>query len=235
MNRENIELLAPAGNFESLMAAIQGGADAIYFGVGSLNMRAAASRNFRLQDLPAIRKRSEKAGVKTYVTLNTVMYDEDLVELRQVIREVKNSGIDAIIASDPAVIIEARQQGVPIHISTQSNISNVESLRFYAAFADVVVLARELSLGQVRNICMSVREKNICGPSGNPVRIEAFAHGALCMAISGKCYLSLHEKNKSANRGECMQLCRRGYTVTEKEDGYQLDINNAYIMSPRDL
>jgi U32 family peptidase len=232
---ENIELLAPAGDFESLMAAIQGGADAVYFGIGSLNMRASASRNFRVSDLPEIKKRCSKAGIHSYVTLNTIVFDEDLGEMRQLIKEVKNSGIDAIIASDPAVILEARRQHVPVHISTQANISNIESLRYYAGFAGVVVLARELSLEQVQAICRTVREENICGPSGNLLRIEVFIHGALCMAISGKCYLSLHEKNKSANRGECLQLCRRGYSVTEKEDGYQLDIDNEYIMSPKDL
>jgi putative protease len=232
---ENIELLAPAGDFESMMAAIQGGADSVYFGLGSLNMRASASRNFRISDLPMINERCRNAGIKTYVTLNTVMYDEDLEEMRHVIRAVKDSGIDGIIAGDLAVILEARRHGVRVHISTQANISNLESLRFYAGFADVVVLARELSLEQVSSLCRSVREENICGPSGNLLRIEVFAHGALCMAISGKCYLSLHEKNRSANRGDCMQLCRRGYTVTEKEDGYQLDIDNEYIMSPKDL
>jgi len=233
--REDIELLAPAGNFESLMAAIQGGADAVYFGIGSLNMRSASSRNFQLEDLPEIVKRSEKAGVRTYITLNTIMYDEDLVEMREVIDAVKRVGCDAVIASDFAVISEARSKGVPVHISTQSNVSNVESLRFYAGFADVIVLARELSLEQVRTVCRWIEENNIRGPSGEPVRIEVFAHGALCMAVSGKCYLSLHEMNKSANRGECLQLCRRAYTVTEKEDNYQLEIDNEYIMSPKDL
>ena len=232
---DQVELLAPAGNFESLMAAIQGGADAVYFGVGSLNMRASASRNFTADELPEIKKRCREAGVRCYVTLNTVIYDEDLSEMQDLIREVKKSGIDAIIASDMAVILEAKRQEVDVHISTQSNISNLESLRFYATYADVVVLARELSLEQVKSICHSVSKEQLSGPSGKPLRLEAFAHGALCMAISGKCYLSLHQKNKSANRGECMQLCRRGYTVIEKEDGYQLDIDNEYIMSPKDL
>lgn len=235
INGQNIELLAPAGNFESLMAALQAGADAVYFGVGSLNMRAASSRNFSINDLRDIKKRCDQAGVRTYVTLNTVMFDEDLEEMREVIRAVRNAGIDAIIASDFAVISEARKQHVPIHISTQTNVSNTDSLQFFAQYADVMVLARELTLQQVKQVCDSVVQQNICGPSGNLIRIEAFAHGALCMAISGKCYLSLHEKNKSANRGECMQLCRRGYTVTEKEEGYQLDIDNEYIMSPKDL
>jgi putative protease len=235
VKRDDIELLAPAGNFDSLMAAIQGGADAVYFGIGSLNMRAASSRNFKVYDLPEIKKRCVTAGIKTYVTLNTVMYDDDLEEMRLMIGAVKKYGIDAIIASDFAVINEARKNGVPLHISTQSNVSNTESLRFFSKYADVMVLARELSLDQVKAICGAIRTSNICGPSGLPVRVEAFAHGALCMAISGKCYLSLHEKNKSANRGECMQLCRRGYTVTDKEDGYQVDIENEYIMSPKDL
>jgi len=207
--REDLELLAPAGNFESLMAAIQAGADAVYFGIGALNMRAASSRNFNTTDLPEIKKRCGLAGVKTYVTLNTVMYDEDLEEMRQIIGAIKNSGIDAVIASDFAVVAEARKQGVPIHISTQSNVSNAESLRFFAEYADVMVLARELSLDQVRALCEIIDEQKICGPSGKPVRIEAFAHGALCMAISGKCYLSLHQYGYSANRGACLQACRR--------------------------
>jgi len=235
INSQDIELLAPAGNFESLMAALQAGADAVYFGVGSLNMRAASSRNFNITDLPEIRNRCDQAGVRTYVTLNTVMFDEDLEEMREVIRAVRNAGIDAVIASDFAVISEARKQNVPVHISTQSNVSNTGSLQFFAQYADVMVLARELTLEQIQRVCNAVVEQNICGPSGRQIRIETFAHGALCMAISGKCYLSLHEKNKSANRGECMQLCRRGYTVTEKEEGYQLDIDNEYIMSPKDL
>ena len=230
-----IELLAPAGNFESLMAAIQGGADAVYFGVGKLNMRAGSSKNFTVQDLKEIRRITQKHKVKSYVTLNTVMYDEDLEHAKEIIDAIKAEGLDAIIAGDFSVINYAREQGIDVHISTQANVSNVESLKFFASFGEVIVLARELSLEQVQDICMEVKEQNITGPKGQKIRIEAFAHGALCMAISGKCYLSLHEKNKSANRGECMQLCRRGYTVTEKEDGYQLDIDNEYIMSPKDL
>jgi len=230
-----IELLAPAGNFESLMAAIQGGADAVYFGVGKLNMRAGSSKNFTVQDLKEIRRITQKHKVKSYVTLNTVMYDEDLEHAKKIIDAIKAEGLDAIIAGDFSVINYAREQGIDVHISTQANVSNVESLKFFASFGEVIVLARELSLEQVQDICMEVKEQNITGPKGQKIRIEAFAHGALCMAISGKCYLSLHEKNKSANRGECMQLCRRGYTVTEKEDGYQLDIDNEYIMSPKDL
>jgi len=234
-NHTEIELLAPAGDFESLMAAIQGGADAVYFGVGNLNMRAGSSKNFSIQDLEEIKRRCSEHGTKTYVTLNTVMYDEDLEYAKGIIDEVRKAGIDAIIASDFSVINYARSLGLRIHISTQANVSNIESLKFFANFGDVIVLARELSLEQVKEICRQADDQNINGPSGEKIKIEAFAHGALCMAISGKCYLSLHEKNKSANRGECMQLCRRGYTVTEKDDRYQLDIENEYIMSPKDL
>jgi putative protease len=231
----DIELLAPDGNFESLMAAIQGGADAVYFGVGKLNMRAGSSKNFSVSDLEEIRRISDQHGVKVYVTLNTVMYNEDLDNAREIIDAVLKHRIDAIVASDFSIINYARTLGVKVHISTQANVSNIESLKFFAGFADVIVLARELSLEQVRDMCEQVEEQDITGPGGDRVKIEAFAHGALCMAISGKCYLSLHEKNKSANRGECNQLCRRGYTVTEKEEGYQLDIDNEYIMSPKDL
>lgn len=232
---DDIELLAPAGNFESLMAAIQGGADAVYFGIGKLNMRAGSSTNFTLEDLPEIKQLCQKHGVKTYVTLNTVMYNDDLGEVKKTIDVIKSAGLDAIIASDFAVINYARESGIKLHISTQANVSNIESLKFFSQVAEVIVLARELSLEQVQEICRLVKEQQITGPGGDIIRIEAFAHGALCMAISGKCYLSLHEKNKSANRGECMQLCRRSYTVTEKDDGYQLDIDNEYIMSPKDL
>jgi len=231
----DIELLAPAGNFESLMAAIQGGADAVYFGVGKLNMRAGSSKNFTIEDLGEIKRVSDLHGINTYVTLNTVMYDEDIDYAKEIIDAVRKVGINAIIASDFSVINYARSIGINVHISTQANVSNIESLKFFANFADVVVLARELSLEQVKDICQQVEEQNITGPGGEKIKVEAFAHGALCMAVSGKCYLSLHEKNKSANRGECMQLCRRGYTVTEKEEDYQLDIDNEYIMSPKDL
>jgi putative protease len=231
----DIELLAPAGNFESLMAAIQGGADAVYFGVGKLNMRAGSSKNFSVSDLEEIRKISDQHGIRVYVTLNTVMYNEDLEYAKEIIEAVHRNRIDAIVASDFSIINYAKSLGVKIHISTQANVSNIESLKFFASFADVIVVARELSLEQVRDLCAQVDEQNITGPGGERIKIEAFAHGALCMAISGKCYLSLHEKNKSANRGECNQLCRRGYTVTEKEEGYQLDIDNEYIMSPKDL
>jgi putative protease len=232
---KGIELLAPAGNFESLMAAIQGGADSVYFGVGKLNMRAGSSRNFTISDLKKIKEISEKNNIKTYVTLNTVMYDEDLVYAKEAVEAIRNAKLDAIIASDFSIINYAKSLGLKIHISTQANVSNIESLKFFASFAEVIVLARELSLEQVREICRQIDKQNIAGPGGEKIKVEAFAHGALCMAVSGKCYLSLHEKNKSANRGECMQLCRRGYTVTEKDDGYQLDIDNEYIMSPKDL
>ena len=231
----DIELLAPAGNFESLMAAIQGGADAVYFGVGKLNMRAGSSKNFSISDLEEVRRICNLHGIRAYVTLNTVMYNEDLDYAKEIIDAVHESSIDAIVASDFSIISYAQSLGVKVHISTQANVSNIESLKFFASFADVVVLARELSLDQVKVLCQQVDEQNITNPDGQKVRIEAFAHGALCMAISGKCYLSLHEKNKSANRGECNQLCRRGYIVTEKDDGYQLDIDNEYIMSPKDL
>lgn len=234
-NYNDIELLSPAGDFESLMAAIQGGADAVYFGVGNLNMRAGSSKNFAISDLEEIKARCAGHGLKTYVTLNTVMYNEDLEYVKRTIDGIRNAGMDAIIASDFSVIEYARSLGLKVHVSTQANVSNVESLKFFAHFAEVIVLARELSLDQVKELCRQVEEQNITGPGGKKIKIEAFAHGALCMAISGKCYLSLHEKNKSANRGECMQLCRRGYTVTEKDDGYQLDIDNEYIMSPKDL
>ena len=231
----DIELLAPAGNFESLMAAIQGGADAVYFGVGKLNMRAGSSKNFTIEDLEEIKRISDLHGINTYVTLNTVMYDEDINYAKEIIDAVRKTEINAIIANDFSVINYARSVGVNVHISTQANVSNIESLKFFANFADVVVLARELSMEQVKNICHQIDVQNVTGPGGEKIKVEAFAHGALCMAVSGKCYLSLHEKNKSANRGECMQLCRRGYTVTENEEGYQLDIDNEYIMSPKDL
>jgi len=233
--QNDIELLAPAGNFESLMAAIQGGADAVYFGIGKLNMRAGSSKNFSISDLKEIKRISDQHGIRTYVTLNTVMYNEDLDYAKDIIEAVHESRIDAIVASDFSIISYAKSLGLKVHISTQANVSNIESLKFFANFADVVVLARELSLEQVKVLCQQVDEQNVIGPGGEKIKIEAFAHGALCMAVSGKCYLSLHEKNKSANRGECMQICRRGYTVTEKEEGYQLDIDNEYIMSPKDL
>ncbi len=227
--------MAPAGNFECLKAAIQGGADSVYFGVGRLNMRSHSANNFGPEDLAEVTRICREAGVKSYLTLNIVLYQNDLEAMREALDAAKAAGVDAIIASDMAAIQYCRQIGLEVHISTQLSISNVESLRFYAQFADVVVLARELTLDQVRDIHEVIVRDNICGPSGKPVRIEMFAHGALCMAISGKCYLSLHAYGASANRGECFQVCRRGYEVTDLDTGRQLLIDNKYIMSPKDL
>lgn len=227
--------MAPVGSYESLMAAIQGGADSIYFGVEKLNMRAKSSPNFTLDDLYRITSTCRENSIKSYLTLNTIMHDEDLVLMRDILHAVKDSGITAIIAADQSVMNYAFEVGVEVHISTQLNISNIEALKFYSRFADVVVLARELSIDQIRVICNQIIREKIKGPGGELIRIELFAHGALCMAISGKCYLSLHENNHSANRGMCLQTCRKGYIVTEKESGYQLNIENEYIMSPKDL
>ena len=230
-----MEIMAPAGNFECLRAAIQGGADSVYFGVGDLNMRSHSANNFSQEDLRSVVETCREAGVKTYLTLNIIVYDGDLGRMRALVDEAKACGVDAIIASDMAVIAYCRERGVEVHASTQLNISNVEALRFYSGFADVVVLARELSLGQVREIHDAVAREGIKGPGGAPVRIEMFAHGALCMAVSGKCYLSLHSYGASANRGECYQVCRRGYGVTDLETGNALVVDNKYIMSPKDL
>ncbi len=227
--------MAPAGNFECLRAAIQGGADSVYFGVGHLNMRSHSANNFQPEDLSEVVRICREAGVKSYMTLNIVLYQEDLEPMRKALDAALAAGVDAIIASDMAAISYCRKIGLEVHISTQLSISNVESLRFYAQFADVVVLARELNLDQVKEIYETVVRENICGPSGKPVRIEMFAHGALCMAISGKCYLSLHTYGASANRGACYQICRRGYEVTDLETGNKLNIDNKYIMSPKDL
>lgn len=227
--------MAPAGNFECLRAAIQGGADSVYFGVGDLNMRSHSANNFSQEDLRSVVETCREAGVKTYLTLNIIVYDGDLGRMRALVDEAKACGVDAIIASDMAVIAYCRERGVEVHASTQLNISNVEALRFYSGFADVVVLARELSLGQVREIHDAVAREGIKGPGGEAVRIEMFAHGALCMAVSGKCYLSLHSYGASANRGECYQVCRRGYGVTDLETGNALVVDNKYIMSPKDL
>lgn len=227
--------MAPAGNFECLQAAIQGGANAVYFGIGRLNMRSHSANNFAAEDLPQICAICRANGVRTYLTLNITLYDEDLAPMRETLLAAREAGISAIIASDMAAIAEARRLGLEVHISTQLSVSNVESLRFYSQFADVVVLARELNLHQVRAISEAVAREGICGPSGRPVQIEMFCHGALCMAISGKCYLSLHEHNASANRGNCYQVCRRGYEVTDLESGRKLLIDNQYIMSPKDL
>lgn len=235
MDKKELEIMAPAGNFECLRAAIQGGADSVYFGVGHLNMRSHSANNFSADDLPEIVRICSLSGVRTYLTLNIVLYDEDLKEACLTLDAAKEAGVTAIIASDMAAIAYCRRIGLEVHISTQLSISNVESLRFYSQFADVIVLARELNLFQVRNIYETICREGIKGPSGNLVRIEMFAHGALCMAISGKCYLSLQTYGASANRGACYQLCRRGYMVTDLETGNQLNIDNKYIMSPKDL
>ena len=235
MQNNRLEIMAPAGNFECLHAAIQGGADSVYFGVERLNMRSHSANNFKMEDLGEIVRICSEAGVKTYLTLNIVLYQEDLQPMRETLDAAKAAGISAVIASDMAAIVYARSIGLEVHISTQLSISNVEALRFYAQFADVVVLARELNLHQVKEIHQTIVREGICGPSGRPVEIEMFAHGALCMAISGKCYLSLHEYGASANRGSCYQICRRGYEVTDLETGNQLLVDNKYIMSPKDL
>ena len=227
--------MAPVGSYESLRSAINAGADAVYFGVEGLNMRARSSVNFTLDDLRRIAGICDEKGVKSYLTVNTIIYDGDMEKMRSVIDAVASSGISAIIASDMAAILYARSRGVEVHISTQLSVSNTETLRFYSRYADVVVLARELNLDQVRAIHDAIVRDDIRGPRGELVRIEMFCHGALCMAVSGKCYLSLHEMNSSANRGACTQICRRGYTVTDRETGDQLDIENKYIMSPKDL
>lgn len=227
--------MAPAGNYEALMAAIQGGANAVYFGVGDLNMRSHSANNFSADSLGEIVRICRDNGVKSYLTLNIVLYDNDLPAMRQAIDAAREAGVTAVIASDMAAILYARKIGVEVHISTQLNVSNLESLRYHAQFADVVVLARELDLHQVKSISDAIEREKIKGPSGNLVALEMFCHGALCMAVSGKCYLSLHEYNASANRGSCYQLCRRGYQVTDVETGRSLEIDNKYIMSPKDL
>ncbi len=227
--------MAPAGNFEALRAAIQGGADSVYFGVGRLNMRSHSANNFAPEDLAEVTRICREAGVRSYLTLNICLYPEDIDDMHVALDAAKAAGVDAIIASDMAAIMYCRRIGLEVHISTQLSISNAEALRFYAQFADVVVLARELNLGQVRAIADTIERERITGPSGELVRIEMFAHGALCMAISGKCYLSLHEFGASANRGACYQVCRRGYEVTDLQNGRKLEIDNKYIMSPKDL
>ncbi len=232
---EHIEIMAPVGCWESLAAAIEAGATSVYFGIEYLNMRARSSANFTTEDLHKIVGICREAGVKTYLTLNTVMYPEDLPLMRTIVDNAKAAGLDAIIASDVAAMQYARSQGVEIHLSTQLNIANTEALRFYAQFADVVVLARELNMAQVASIHRDIVEQNICGPKGELLRIEMFCHGALCMAVSGKCYLSLNNLGYSANRGACMQVCRRGYIVKDKESDLELEVDNQYIMSPKDL
>ena len=235
MDRKELEIMAPAGNFECLHAAIQGGADSVYFGVGKLNMRSHSAANFQPEDLAEVVRICREAGVRSYLTLNITLYEEELDAMRSALDAAKAAGVDAVIASDMAAIEYCRKVGLEVHISTQLSISNSESLRFYSQFADVVVLARELNLDQVRRISDTIGRDHICGPSGKPVRIEMFAHGALCMAVSGKCYLSLHSYGASANRGSCYQVCRRGYEVTDLETGNQLLVDNKYIMSPKDL
>lgn len=227
--------MAPVGSYESLNAAIQAGADAVYFGIEGLNMRARSSVNFTIHDLHAIARQCAEVGVKTYLTVNTIIYDDDITLMQQVINAAKEAHITAIIASDIAAITYARSIGVEVHISTQVNISNTEALRFYSQWADVVVLARELSMDQVSHIHQAIENENITGPHGEKIRIEMFCHGALCMAVSGKCYLSLHELNSSANRGACTQICRRSYTVRDRETNAELAVENKYIMSPKDL
>lgn len=235
MERNEIEIMAPVGSYESLMAAIQGGANSVYFGVEQLNMRARSSANFTIADLHEIVRIAKENHIKTYLTVNTVLYDEDLPVMKSIIQAAKEAGLSAIIASDQAAINYANTIGVEVHISTQVNISNVEALKFYSKYADVVVLARELNLQQVAKIYQTIKEEHIRGPKGALMRIEMFVHGALCMAISGKCYLSLHQFNHSANRGGCLQSCRRAYIVTDKETGNELEVDNEYIMSPKDL
>ena len=230
-----IELMAPAGNFESLQAAIDNGADSVYFGVEQLNMRARASINFTIEDLPEIVKRCEKKHVRTYLTLNTIIYDHDLSIIKTLLDAAKAANITAVIAMDQAVISYARQIGMEIHISTQINITNIETVKFYAMFADTMVMSRELSLRQVKKIVEQIEKEQVKGPSGNLVEIEIFGHGALCMAVSGKCYLSLHSHNSSANRGACKQNCRKKYTVIDQESGFEIELDNEYMMSPKDL
>lgn len=235
MKREDFEIMAPVGSYESLTAAIQGGANAIYFGIEGLNMRAKSSNNFTIDDLHKIAGICKEHGLKTYLTVNTVIYDNDMPTMRSIIEAARDAELTAVIASDMAAIMYARSIGVEVHISTQVNVTNIEAVRFYSQFADVMVLARELNLEQVSAIHKAIIDENICGPHGNLVRIEMFCHGALCMAVSGKCYMSLHETGASANRGACRQICRRAYTVRDKDTQDELDIENQYIMSPKDL
>jgi putative protease len=235
MQKRKIELMAPAGNFESLTAALNAGADSVYFGVEQLNMRARATMNFTLEDLPEIASRCSKFGAKSYLTLNTIIYDHDLSLIKRIINLAVDAKITAIIAADQAVIMYAKSVGMEVHISTQVNVTNIETIKFYSGFADVMVLARELSLKQMKAICEAIVKEDVRGPNGNLIEVEVFSHGALCMAVSGKCYLSLHSHNSSANRGACIQNCRRTYKVVDIEDGHELEIDNEYIMSPKDL
>lgn len=235
MKIQDFEIMAPVGSRESLAAAIQAGADSVYFGIGQLNMRSHSANPFTIDDLRDIAETCNEKGIKTYLTVNTIIYGEDIETMHEIVDAAKEAGISAIIASDVAVMTYCQKVGQEVHLSTQLNISNIEALKFYAQFADVVVLARELNMDQVAEIYRQIVEQNICGPSGEQIRIEMFCHGALCMAISGKCYMSLHEANRSANRGGCVQICRRSYTATDNETGHQLTIDNKYIMSPKDL
>ena len=230
-----VELMAPAGSFEALMAAMQAGADSVYFGIEQLNMRAKSSINFTLEDLEEIARRTQKQGVRSYITLNTIIYDHDLTLIKTIVNAAKNAGISAIIASDQAVINYAFSVGMEVHISTQLNVTNVETVKFYSHFADTMVLSRELSLKQIKKISDAIIKEELKGPKGNLIEVEIFGHGALCMAVSGKCYLSLHTHNSSANRGACVQNCRRTYKVIDLEDGHEFEIDNEYIMSPEDL
>lgn len=231
----DFEIMAPVGSRESLAAAINAGADSVYFGIGQLNMRSHSANHFTIDDLREIASICSEHGIKTYLTVNTIIYGEDIDTMHQIVDAAAEAGISAVIASDVAVMTYCRQRGVEVHLSTQLNISNIEALKFYAQFADVVVLARELNMEQVAEIYRQIEQQHVCGPSGQLVRIEMFCHGALCMAVSGKCYMSLHDANRSANRGQCVQICRRSYTVTDNETGNQLEIDNKYIMSPKDL
>ena len=233
--REDFEIMAPVGSWESLAAAFSAGADAVYFGIEGLNMRSRSSANFTMDDMDEIVKQCNEHGVKSYLTVNTVVYDNDVELLHNIIDRAKQAGISAIISADMAAILYARQIDQEVHISTQVNVANADAVRFYSQFADVMVLARELNMDQVKGITDKIREENITGPYGEPIRIEMFCHGALCMAVSGKCYMSLHQMNSSANRGACNQICRRAYTVTDKDTGQELEVDNQYIMSPKDL
>ena len=234
-NINDFEIMAPVGSHESLAAAIHAGANSVYFGIGKLNMRSHSANHFTIDDLKEIAETCNAQNIKTYLTVNTVIYGEDITTMHEIIDAAKDANITAVIASDVAVMMYCRQVGVEVHLSTQLNISNIDALKFYAQFADVAVLARELNMDQVKEIHEQIIKQNICGPKGQPIRIEMFCHGAFCMAISGKCYMSLHDANRSANRGECVQICRRSYTVTDNETGNQLEIDNKYIMSPKDL
>ena len=231
----DFEIMAPVGSRESLAAAIQAGANSVYFGIGQLNMRSHSANHFTIDDLRDIASTCNSHGIKTYLTVNTIIYDGDIDTMHEIVNAAKEAHISAVIASDVAVMTYCNRIGVEVHLSTQLNISNIEALRFYAQFADVVVLARELNMDQVAALYRQIEEQHICGPKGELIRIEMFCHGALCMAVSGKCYMSLHNANRSANRGECVQICRRSYTVTDNETGNQLEIDNKYIMSPKDL